>query len=183
MAAVVGVIILSPELSRLLGGKEFAAAALPMSLLMIGNYFVYLNSAYANALLATDHQNILLRITMYNLAINLALNLVLIPLYGTAGAAASVAVTEATQLIYLRFHFRKLINDKHFQLKLPLLMISATAMALTVWFVKSDLAAHGLLITLSGSVLAGAFVYLGLVLLLKIVTLNEVKEIMRLKRS
>jgi O-antigen/teichoic acid export membrane protein len=101
------VIVLAPEMARFIGGANFAAAALPLAILALGNLLIYQTTAYAQAQLASDNQSNLLRVTSTLFAVNVALNFILIPLFSTAGAAWAVVVSEFLSLLMLRNYFRR----------------------------------------------------------------------------
>jgi O-antigen/teichoic acid export membrane protein len=177
---VLGVIVLSPEAIILIGGHEFAQAWLPLALLMVGNYFVYQSTAYGNFLLATNRQNIILRVTATTLIFNFATNLILIPLAGAAGAATSVLLAELLQFVilltyYLRhMHIQESFTDRF----IPLL--NGASMAIVVYGSKLYLEHHHVrnALVLLISVAVGAAVYGVLVLITKQLRLGELKEML-----
>lgn len=134
--ALFGVVILSPEIARLFGGVEFAAAAVPMSILMLSNYFSFSNSVYGSTLLGINAQRRIFQVMLISLLINVAINLILIPLYGTTGAATAVVITEIVALLLMR-HFHRLANIQlpSWQEHLPALGCAAV-MGAGVWIVK-----------------------------------------------
>ncbi len=88
---------LAPVLPRLLYGRAFWTAT-PTLMILIWTTVPYAwNRYHANVLLARDSQRADLLINVTLLALNIALNLVLIPRYGANGAAA---VTLATAIFY-----------------------------------------------------------------------------------
>ncbi|HZS50107.1 MAG TPA: flippase [Bryobacterales bacterium] len=88
---------LAPALPRLLYGRAFWTAA-PTLMILIWTTVPYAwNRYHANVLLAHDSQRADLLINVTLLALNIALNLILIPRYGANGAAA---VTLASAILY-----------------------------------------------------------------------------------
>ena len=86
-----GGLVLAPELARLVGGDEFAAAADPLRLLLCAAALAYLSRA---ARLRADRRRPAARdavAVVVALVANLALNVALVPAYG-ADAAAAVAL-------------------------------------------------------------------------------------------
>lgn len=176
---VLGVIAVAPEAIRLLGGKGFAAAALPMSILMVGNYFVYLNTGYGNALLASNHQNMLVRITGITFVVNVISNLILIPAFGVNGAASSVVVAEVAQLMVLRMYYRSFIG-RPYPLRRqigPLLSGAGMFVVVVAANYLFTLAHINWLIVLVASVACGAVFYAGVVVVTKQLRMGELREL------
>ncbi|MGH8223106.1 MAG: flippase [Woeseiaceae bacterium] len=86
-------IILGEDLLRLLFGAPFSAGYLPLSLLVLGQL---VNAAFGSvvALLnMTGHESKAARGAAIAAAVNVVLNLLLIPRFGAAGAAAATSIT------------------------------------------------------------------------------------------
>jgi O-antigen/teichoic acid export membrane protein len=84
-------LVLAPELVRLVAGDGFADASTPLRLLLCGAAPAWLSGLLGYALIAGEKQRLVLRLSVAALAVNLALNLALVPSYG-ADAAAAVAL-------------------------------------------------------------------------------------------
>jgi O-antigen/teichoic acid export membrane protein len=92
--AVVGLVLAGPVV-RLIGSAEFVDDGTPtLALLFVAVGVTFLNGTVSQALFAAHQQTFLVRLNVVNLAINIGLNLVLIPMWGAAGAAAALLVTE-----------------------------------------------------------------------------------------
>jgi O-antigen/teichoic acid export membrane protein len=85
--------VLAPVLVDLVA-PGFDEAVTPLRLLSLGLVFAFANSVVAGAALALDRQRALVGVTAAGLALNVALNLLLIPRYSYSGAAAATVVTE-----------------------------------------------------------------------------------------
>jgi O-antigen/teichoic acid export membrane protein len=110
-AVTLGVIALAPEVTILLGGPGFQAAAVPLTILMVGNYLIYHSTVYMQSLLASDNQKSILKINVALLAVNVAINLGLIPFLGSVGAASAVVVSEILALLMLRGFFKRHLGE------------------------------------------------------------------------
>jgi O-antigen/teichoic acid export membrane protein len=93
-----GGLVVAPELARLAGGDEFAAAADPLRLLLCAATLAYLSGLLGYALIAGGHERSTLRLALVALAINLALNVALAPEYGPTASAAVALGCEALLL-------------------------------------------------------------------------------------
>ncbi|KAA1372965.1 oligosaccharide flippase family protein [Aeromicrobium fastidiosum] len=92
--AVVGLVLAGPVM-RLIGSDEFVGDGTPtLALLFVAVGVTFLNGTVSQALFAAHEQAFLVRLNVVNLGINIVLNLVLIPLWGAAGAALALLVTE-----------------------------------------------------------------------------------------
>jgi O-antigen/teichoic acid export membrane protein len=89
-----GTIVLAPFLVEIVAPSGFDAAVTPLRLLALGLVFAFANAVFAGAALALDRQRALVGVTAAGLALNVALNLILIPRYSYSGAAAATVVTE-----------------------------------------------------------------------------------------
>ena len=94
--------ILSPELVVVLGGSKYAAAAPVLAILSAALGLSYIAGAYGNALIALGHQRRLFWLGVGPLAVNLLVNLVLIPPFGPTGAATAVVISELLGLLLAR---------------------------------------------------------------------------------
>lgn len=75
-------------------GAEHEASGAALSVLALAIAPAYAGALLTQALIATDRQRSYLRLAVRALALNVALNLVLIPGFGSMGAAAAAVVTE-----------------------------------------------------------------------------------------
>lgn len=105
---VVGLAVLSKPLLRVLAGPEFAAAAEPLSILMIAAGLSFLSAVFGNLLIALDRQRQMLPVAMAVATVNLVANLLLIPRFGASGAAAGMAVSEALALVAVWSLYRRI---------------------------------------------------------------------------
>lgn len=92
--AVVGLVLAGPVIEAI-GSSEFAGDGAPtLALLFVAVGVTFLNGTVSQALFAAHQQAFLVRLNVANLAVNIGLNLALIPLWGAVGAAAALLVTE-----------------------------------------------------------------------------------------
>ena len=93
-----GGLAVAPELARLVGGEEFAAADDPLRLLLCAAALAYVSGLCGYALIAAGHERATLRLSLAALAFNLALNVALAPAYGATASAAIAVASEALLL-------------------------------------------------------------------------------------
>jgi O-antigen/teichoic acid export membrane protein len=101
----VGGLMLSRETILLISSPEFADAALPFAILVVGAAFAFLNGAFGFATVAINQQSRMLKVSVLTIILNVGINLFTIPRYGVVGAAVATLITEAIAFagIYLVF--------------------------------------------------------------------------------
>lgn len=132
--AVVGGVLAAP-LITLLGSAEFsAAAALPFALLLCCVALTFFTGVLSQGLFAAHDQIFLLRLNVANLAGNVALNLVLAPLFGATGAASALVTSEVIGLTVASWRLRRFGYHTPWpflgRLCLPLVVAAGIAVAL-----------------------------------------------------
>ncbi len=111
----------SPWLVRLLYGPEFLAAVPALSLLAAVLPLHGVNAALGQAMQAAHLQNEMFALTVAAVALNLALNLMLVPELGILGAASAMLVTSALSAVALGWIYHRRVK------RLPLSARSALA--------------------------------------------------------
>ncbi len=98
LPVAVGGFLVGGDLVRDLFGVAYAGAAAPLRILIWTIAWLLWRSVFESFLIARDAQGLVMRATAAGAALNLALNFVLIPAYGLAGAAVATLLTEAVRL-------------------------------------------------------------------------------------
>ncbi len=80
---------------NLMYGKDFAGSGILFEWLSLNIALVFFNIGIAQPLTAWDHQKVYFKITVAAATVNVLLNIVLIPRYGTAGAVFTTILAEA----------------------------------------------------------------------------------------
>lgn len=93
---------LAPEIVQITGGHSFHTAAPVLEILCVSVTITFFNAVLFNALIAQGQQAGLVRILVVILALNVALNVVLIPLLAARGTAVTLIVTEGALLVIVR---------------------------------------------------------------------------------
>jgi O-antigen/teichoic acid export membrane protein len=105
--AVAG-LLLGPGVIELMGSSAFVPSGGPaLSILFVAVGMTFMSGAVSQALFAAHEQVFLLRLNVVNLAINIALNLVLIPMMGAKGAAISLVFSETCGLVVASWKLSK----------------------------------------------------------------------------
>lgn len=99
MAIVTGLILFSEPAVRLIGGGAYAESVNSLQVLSMAIALIWVSNLVNYGLIAIEKQGALLWIALFGLVVNIASNLVLIPLYDKEGAAAATVLTEAAVLL------------------------------------------------------------------------------------
>jgi O-antigen/teichoic acid export membrane protein len=111
MSIVTVIILFAPPMVRLIGGADYAAAVTSMQVLSMAVALIWLSNLADHGLIAIGRQGALLWIAASGLAVNISVNLVLIPIYGKEGAAAATVITEAAVLLPALFIMSRYIGE------------------------------------------------------------------------
>ncbi|MBU1318880.1 MAG: oligosaccharide flippase family protein [candidate division Zixibacteria bacterium] len=111
--------IFTRELVLLLFGADFLPAVLLMRILFIGGFATGLGVIFLNDLAGRGYPLFIVLMWLPLCAINVILNLVLMNLWGTAGAAASLAVTYVLGFIAAVLYFRYYVKVRGWSGFLP----------------------------------------------------------------
>ncbi|MGL5541525.1 MAG: lipopolysaccharide biosynthesis protein, partial [Erysipelotrichaceae bacterium] len=106
----IGFLLVAPEIVLILGGKEYRDSLQYLSVLVLGNYGVFMYSFYVNFQFFKQNTRIIPIATMFAAAINIALNLVFIPRYGIWAASFSTLISYFFMFLFhycvVRFQYR-----------------------------------------------------------------------------
>lgn len=124
-------IVFADDIVAVIGDPGFEGASAVLRLLMLALGISYLNGVYGNALPALGRQGQMFRWSAVVLAVNLVVNLALIPPLGVRGAAIAVVVSEAAAFFAVRGLYRpggtapRLLSD-------PRILLAAAVMVACV---------------------------------------------------
>ena len=90
----------APQVVEIAGGPRFAAAVPVLRMLSLAVALLYLGSVFSHTLVALGQQAKLFALMMAVLAVNIGLNLLLIPAGGALGAAGAVVLSELLGLAF-----------------------------------------------------------------------------------
>ncbi len=95
---------------RVLYGGQYAAAAVPLAILMGAMPFAYMAMAYTTALVATGKQKQMMIATGIGAAVNVIANVLLIPPLGMTGAAIATVISYAAAWGMLWWYVSRLVG-------------------------------------------------------------------------
>ena len=130
--AAVGGMLTAEPLMVLLGGEAFARSALPFLIMAPLLPLRFLNNGFATTLSTLNRQQDRTRGVMLAAGLNLGLNLLVIPQWGAAGAAATTLVTEVALGIWMRWRVSPLLEGFSLGPTLLRVCVPAGVMALAL---------------------------------------------------
>jgi O-antigen/teichoic acid export membrane protein len=178
MAIAVSAIFLAKDLVAMLYGTEgYAQSVVVLQALSAGLLFLYVDMVVGTTLLASDRQKQLSKISLSAIAVNILLNLVLIPRFqeawgnGGIGAAIATAITELYVMVFaLSVMPKGIFAGFRFQV-IPKSACAGVAMAAVYWALSS-MHVHWAI-----QAVAAIAAYIGVVLLIKGLEPTDVQAI------
>ncbi len=154
----VGAYLLASDLTLAFYGQDFAPAA-PALWLLVASVSILLIYSPANSLIISQQTKLATKVTGSTLALNLILNIILIPKYGFVAAAAVTAFSELNQAFWYWFLIRKKIIEYNFLRHFIKPIIAAAVMSLIVVLIRDK--------NLWLAIVAGGIVYAVSLLILR----------------
>lgn len=107
---IFGGLVLGNKLINLVGGANFSQASLPLKILVVAALFSFLNSLFANMIIAKDEQKRILWISFVGVPLNIILNLIFIPRFSYIGASWVTVFSEFLGMFLLGIIAFKIYN-------------------------------------------------------------------------
>ena len=131
-----------------LSGKEYANAVLPMQIMMPTLLFIGLTNIMGiQIMVPMNKENKVLASVIAGAAVDLVLNILLIPKYSVSGAAAGTMTAELVVFIYQYFSERKIMHGLFCKIN-PCKTVISTAISsgITVWILSLNMNSFSMLI-------------------------------------
>ncbi len=168
-----GITLLAPRIIALLLKPEFAPATLTLQLLIWYLPIVYFYGVISHALIVAERVVFLTVVNCIAIAVNVALNLLLIPKYSFNGAAVSTLLSEAFVVLCFIIYKRQLGEVRIPVFALGAVLIAGACMAGCLAILQSISWNIGPLVELVGLIVIGLGVFLGVLVLLRFVQPDE----------
>lgn len=174
MAAIplaTGGVLLGKEITKFVFGAAYAGASLSFQILIATLLVNFSAVILSSVFFMYDQQKRLVAYTAIGGVLNIALDLILIPIYGIAGSAAATFIAQLAVNIYLWSAVRSIVQLN----VLPRLkkIFAASALIGTIAFILNSFGAHILL-----SIGISGVAYFGILHLLKEPLVQEIKLIL-----
>lgn len=130
--------ISSPEfLSNFAQG--FYGSDVALQILLFSMFFAFLANLFGYTLLAGNQQIKLLYINLAAVVVNITSNLIVIPIWGLRGAAATSVVSQALVCILGLYFVKKMITIRFHHITLLKASLAAAIMGLTIYYLQEPL--------------------------------------------
>src|SRR3989338_2857569 len=157
-------------------GQQYSEAGNALKILIIGMIFAVLYGININFFAGTHKPEITSKIVYTAAAFNLITKIIFIPIFGIIGAAITTTLSYFIMMVMGFFYIRKFIKIS-FPIKIwAKTLLAGIIFTLFIWLLKKILFLNAWLeafvvLTISG------MIYIGLLFLLNIVSLKEIKDI------
>jgi len=130
----VGTTILGNQLILLIYGPDFAPSAIALQILIWSEVVIFLNSVFGYLLNSINRQMIVAKQTMLASALNIILNLVLIPQFSYVGASSATVATQIFSFFFLLYFASKegYALPRHMIIHLSKILFACFVMALFI---------------------------------------------------
>ncbi|MEJ5248117.1 flippase [Caldilinea sp.] len=165
---------LAPEIIGFLYGGKYAGAVLPLSILIWVAPFMFVTEFLGYVIVVSGAERRVAWAITVSTTINVALNALLIPIYGVTAAALLTVLTEAVLLSQYAWVLRARLRHVNWSYALWRPVLAAATMGVVVYLMRA--------LYLPLDVLIGAVIYLGLLLALGVVGRPEFELVLGLRR-
>ncbi|MBX3043867.1 MAG: flippase [Candidatus Kapabacteria bacterium] len=161
--------VFSPAVVAVLGEKYAESQAI-LKYLSLTVLIQYISTSFMSPLIAWNNEKIVIYANLAGLAANIIFNFLLIPQYGYIGAAIATIVCELAVMIVIMFIYRRLQSSLFIKNLLSVIMTGIPAFLLGYTLIEAGMNIYlAFIINLA--------VFLGLILLLKIIKISEIKSL------
>lgn len=173
--ATVGMFVLGKQLLAILATPEFITGSHVMAIITVGYLFHVLSSYYDVALGLVQKQHLSTISISIAFLMNLLLNFLLIPKYGILGAAIATSVAFLFQFI-LSFSLASYYTQIKSSFSFPIKILSTSmVMGIGIYILSNAIPGKGL-IKLFSLVALGSIFYAALLLLFRVIKINQLKS-------
>lgn len=163
-----GGLVIAQDVMRVIGGPQFVSGANALRITLFAMSFSFTIIMFSSLYVALGRQVAALKIGVFGLIANVALNLVLIPMFGIAGAAAATLISEACIFgLYLR-GARKTLGVHVSLHAAPRVLLAGVVTVAVMWLLRGNFVL---------AFLAGGVTYVGLVFALRLIKRDVLAEL------
>lgn len=170
----IGTILIASRVIKLIFGTDFALSVLPLQILAVAGIIVFAENSMSPMLISIKRQKIWLMITFFGSAINVGLNLLIIPILSYVGTAITTIVTHLF-IAFASFYFVKKHTELGFKFRKPIVYLFCS---IVMGGVVYSILNQNLIII----VLVAFIVYFGLIFILDRENTEDIVRLSGLKR-
>lgn len=156
--------LLGSRILETLFGTEFTIAAAALSILLLEKVFQAIHGILGRSLQAIDKPHLAARAALVAMGTNIVLNIVLVELFGLAGAATATLISFVLNTLLHARYLSHFVDIKINEIEIGWSLFSSIVMAVVLQYSRSFVPAVNLW-TLGGLVSLGVAIYVGVVML------------------
>lgn len=173
------IMFLFPEIIiKILFGSEYIGASNVLRILSIGSIVFAISSANNSLLIGIGQPKEVSKIMLIGSLFNIIGNLILIPLYGIEGAALTTLIAFVIMMYLGIFRLKEFIGIELPWKDLLKIALAGIIFSIVVFSINENLSVN-LWVKLFVSVIVGLLVYMGSIFFLNVLTLEEVRTLVR----
>lgn len=169
---IVGVTLLAAPFITLVYGEEYSGSIIALQILIWSEIFVFINTAYSTLINASNKQRIITLQTSLGVALNVTLNIFLIPKYSYIGAGIATVLTELFAFSFLAVYVNLKLLKVKFASWFTKITLCSIILGVILYFTRS----YSIFITIP----IGVAAYFALAYIFKIYTIKEFKRLLSL---
>jgi O-antigen/teichoic acid export membrane protein len=123
--------VFAPQLVHIVAGHAYAASVTPLRLLLLSLPLSYVSTFLLYLLIAADRQRQVVPLMVASIALNLALNVALVPFYSYDGPAIATLTTEIAGMVVLLEMVRRMLGIRVLSVSLVRTIAAGAAMLAT----------------------------------------------------
>ncbi|MDT8716511.1 flippase [Clostridium sp. 19966] len=168
----VEIMILSKDIIQLFYGKKYINAYISLRILTIYILILYIREIYGYQLNAWKGEKFYLKAVSISAALNALLCIIFIPYFGYVAAAIITLVTEVVNLFVMKYYSDKIVKINIFQDTIRLIFpcIFLVLITLILYYYHVEIIINALI---------SVMLYFIVLILFKVLTLNEIKLVFR----
>jgi O-antigen/teichoic acid export membrane protein len=163
---------------RISFGVEYIQGTLALQILLVGVIFYTLARINNNVISGTGNPKIVTKVITYSALINLGINLILIPKYGINGAALATAVSYIFAFVFSNIKLSKIVKTRLPWLNLSKIFFLGVVMVLMIFYLQKIIHLN-VWLELAVILLIATVIYSVLVFSLNLITIKEIKKIIK----
>lgn len=171
-----GAVLLGSKITVVLYGIEYKEAGILLSILGSGIWIFFISLLLSWTLTASNKQDLVLKVTVIAMFINIIVNVFAIKTFGAAGAAITTVMCELFMMLVFIFVQIKIIKPEII-LEILKTGVCSVIMVFFIMVTKNNLFIVDNFFNLIMLIVLSAVIYIGFAFLLKAVDIKEVKTI------
>ena len=173
----IGVTLLSNKIIFLMYGYGYSESIIALQILIWSIPFIFLTYVFGTIFISINKQNLLLKLVLISLILNIVLNIIIIPIYSYIGSSTITIFTEGFFFFLCFYYLSKLLCNVELIKLVIKPTLASIIMGLFIFYIDVNLFLQ---------IIIGTLVYLSALYLLKAFTEEDyelIRQIINIKRN